>query len=182
VPPTATETNTPRPTRTATATAVPPTATPTRVPATLTPLPPSATFTPVPAGIPHFPNTVFYPFTPASFIEVVSEIQLDLQTFQRYFGGVVSSGSTGLCSVPERSRSHWLNSLGYVDVPPDWLPLYTLYRVTMANLFAATEPLGTVCAAGGGTLPPNADQVIIDAVEAGQLALNQVLTQGNALP
>ena len=181
LPPTATETNTPRPTRTATATDVPPTATNTRVPVTLTPLPPTATFTAVPPAIPHFPETVFYPFTPDDFISVVKELQVNTQTFQMYFSVVVSSGSTGNCGAPMRSRGHWRSALGFADVPPEWLPTYALYRVTVVNLLAGTEPIGILCTTGGGTLSEGDDRRIIDAVEAGQSALNQVLIQANAL-
>jgi hypothetical protein len=104
-----------------------------------------------------------------------------MQSFVFYFN-YVTAGNVGNCSAALRERDHWLNAFGFTDVPVAWIGLYYQYRVALSQAVDATEPIATLCAAGGGTLSQETDQAIYAALDAAQNQLYQVEQQAATMP
>ena len=148
-----------------------PTVKPTRVPSTPTPTPAATR-----AGV-QVPGPQIEPFDAGGFIDYLNRAHTSFQTFLSGFGNLVAHGITGSCQWYNQVRNDWLGMIGFSDVPEAWQSPYSEYRSLINGAFQVTEPIHSICQAGGGSIDDATDRQIIDFFDAGQNRLYQMIQE-----
>ena len=171
--PTLTHTASATPTETATATET----------ATRTPLPPPTfTATPRPEA-PRFAESSYVPFDAPSFRRELQELVKFQSDFLVYFRRVAAGEFMGGCRSFYSYRNELIVSQeAYYDVPDNWFGIYFRYRTITHAAVENVAPITQVCDSGGGDVPPEADQVIIENLERHIAQAQQLINEAAAIP
>jgi hypothetical protein len=142
--------------------------------------PPSATPTLPPPAAPVFADTPIWPFDAGQFIDNLDRVHKSFQNMTAVVGVAATSG-TGSCHSFRLFSADWTSAYGFVNVPEAWYPLYAEYRVLLQQAFTLTEPIRAICAAGGGTVSPEAIDAMNAFFDPAQNRMYALLTQARAM-